>query len=73
MEALRMLQVAFGMFLLVLGGCVTVRPEQRAVMADETMQFDSDPGDRAARDHVLENREGSSGGSSVKGGGCGCN
>jgi hypothetical protein len=53
--------------------CVTVRPEQRAVMADPTMRFDDDPGDGAARDHVLENREGSSGGKSVKGGGCGCN
>lgn len=59
----------------VLGGtgCATVRPEQRAVLADPTMQFDNDPGDGAARDHVLENREGSSGGTSVKGGGCGCN
>jgi hypothetical protein len=56
-----------------LAGCVTVRPEQRAVLADPTMQFDNDPGDRDAREHVLENREGSSGGSSVKGGGCGCN
>jgi hypothetical protein len=54
-------------------GCATVRPEQRAILADPTMQFDNDPGDGAARDHVLENREGSSGGSSVKGGGCGCN
>lgn len=64
-----------GAALLVAGaaGCVTVRPEQRAVLADPTMQFDSDPGDGAARDHVLENREGSSGGKSVKGGGCGCN
>jgi hypothetical protein len=60
-------------FLLALASCVTVRPEQRAVMADPTMQFDHDPGDVAAREHVLENREGSSGGNSVKGGGCGCN
>jgi hypothetical protein len=59
--------------LLTLASCVTVRPEQRAVMADPTMQFDQDPGDGAARAHVLENREGSSGGNSVKGGGCGCN
>jgi hypothetical protein len=58
---------------LTLASCVTVRPEQRAVMADPTMQFDQDPGDGAAREHVLENREGSSGGKSVKGGGCGCN
>ena len=60
-------------FCLGAGGCVTVGAEQRAVLADPTMQFDSDPGDGAARDHVLENREGTSGGTSVKGGGCGCN
>ncbi len=58
---------------LAFSGCVTVRPEQRAVLADPTMQFDADPGDGAAREHVLENREGSVGGGSVKGGGCGCN
>jgi hypothetical protein len=66
--------VLLGSFLAIAAsGCVTVRPEQRAVLSDPTMQFDSDPGDGAARDHVLENREGSSGGTSVKGGGCGCN
>lgn len=53
--------------------CATVRPEQRAVLADPVMQYQDEVGDRAARDHVLENREGSYGGSSVKGGGCGCN
>jgi hypothetical protein len=59
--------------LLGASGCVTVRPEQRAVLSDPTMQFDNDPGDGAAREHVIENREGASGGTSVKGGGCGCN
>lgn len=61
----------------VLGGasasCVTVRPEQRAVLADPVMQFDEDPHEAAATQHVIENREGSYGGGSVKGGGCGCN
>ena len=73
MEARALLQFAFVLLLLGVASCVTVRPEQRAVLADPTMQFDDDPGDGAARDHVLENREGSTGGSSVKGGGCGCN
>lgn len=54
-------------------GCATVRPEQRAVLADPIMQFDSEPGQEAARRHVLENREGALGGGSIKGGGCGCN
>jgi len=56
-----------------LSACVTVRPEQRAILADPTMQFQGDPREAAQRQHVLENREGSFGGSSVKGGGCGCN
>ena len=54
-------------------GCATVRPEQRAILADPTMQFDAKSNDRAALEHALENREGSTGGGSVRGGGCGCN
>ena len=55
-----------------LGGCVTVRPEQRAILADPTMRFDRGREDHA-RQHALENREGAYGGGSVQGGGCGCN
>jgi hypothetical protein len=54
-------------------GCVTVRPEQRAVHADPTMRYEGEPGEKAALEHVLENREASFGGGSVRGGGCGCN
>jgi hypothetical protein len=54
-------------------GCATVRPEQRAILADPTMQFDEKSADRAALEHALDNREGSTGGGSVRGGGCGCN
>ena len=53
--------------------CATVRPEQRAVLADPTMRFEGEPGEDAATEHVLENRESSFGGGSVRGGGCGCN
>jgi hypothetical protein len=58
---------------LVSGACATVRPEQRAVLADPTMRFEGEPGEKAAKEHVLENREASFGGGSVRGGGCGCN
>ena len=54
-------------------GCVTVRPEQRAILADPIMEFDNDSIDQAQLNHALENREGAFGGGSVKGGGCGCN
>jgi hypothetical protein len=54
-------------------GCVTVRPEQRAILSDPKMRFQGDPRTAAELDHVLDNREGSFGGGSVEGGGCGCN
>jgi hypothetical protein len=54
-------------------GCVTVRAQQRAVLADPIMQFDSEARAEALRVHAIDNREGSQGGSGVAGGGCGCN
>jgi hypothetical protein len=54
-------------------GCATVAPEQRAILADPTMQFDSDAKHEGPLRHALENREGSMGGTGVQGGGCGCN
>jgi len=71
---LRALGLSLGALVLVASaGCATVRPEQRAILADPTMQFDAKSADRAALEHALENREGSTGGGSVRGGGCGCN
>jgi len=53
--------------------CVTVRPQQRAVLADPVMQFDGESKAEALRVHAIENREGAFGGTGVAGGGCGCN
>lgn len=53
--------------------CVTVQPQERAILADPVMQFEGDPRAHAAVRHALENREGSYGGEGVSGGGCGCN
>ena len=57
----------------VLSGCATVRPEERERLADPSMRFDSSAMAARHQQHVVENREGSSGGGSAKGGGCGCN
>jgi hypothetical protein len=54
-------------------GCATVRPEQRAILADPIMQFEGEESDERALQRALENREGSYGGGTVEGGGCGCN
>ncbi len=65
---------ALGLVAAVLAtGCATVAPEQRAVLADPTMQFDVDAKHEAGMHHAIENREGSMGGTGVQGGGCGCN
>lgn len=64
---------ATAMLLALASSCVTVRPEQKAILADPTMQFESNPLEESAREHVLENREAAYGGGSVQGGGCGCN
>jgi len=66
------LWVALAVPALILG-CAPVRPEQRAILADRIMQFGADARERAALEHAIENREGSTGAGSVQGGGCGCN
>lgn len=67
--------VLAGLVLLLLfnASCATVRPEQRAILADPVMQFQREAGEDEAMQHALENREGSYGGGTVQGGGCGCN
>ncbi len=59
--------------LTALTGCATVKPQERSVLADPVMQFEGDPKAAAQIRHAIENREGSYGGASVSGGGCGCN
>jgi hypothetical protein len=54
-------------------GCVTVKPQDHATLADPTMLFDDDARARAQMEHALDNREAAYGGNGVAGGGCGCN
>ncbi len=56
-----------------LTGCVRVAPYERGTLAREDMALAEDPDLSAGPEHAREYREGSSGGSSAKGGGCGCN
>ena len=60
-------------FLLFVPGCATVAPQERAILADPSMQFDAEAKHDAALRHAIENREGSMGGTGAAGGGCGCN
>ncbi len=69
----RSIWLFLALFALSSTACVTVRPQERAALADPTMQFEGDPQASAQLNHAIENREGSFGGSGVSGGGCGCN
>jgi hypothetical protein len=55
------------------GGCATVKPWERGTLADPIMQPGRYPMAAAQRDHVYFSREAASGGTTVGGGGCGCN
>ncbi len=54
------------------GGCATVQPWQRGVQGDRRMQWARCPERSGAREHVYNVREGTAGGLSGSGGGCGC-
>jgi hypothetical protein len=70
-HSVRFLLVALAACLL--GGCVTVRPFEREVLAREDMTFDGNEAVAGAEAHSADTREGSSGGFGAGGGGCGCN
>ena len=65
--------VALGGLALLAGGCATVKPYQREHLAQRIMKFSPDPDEDQLDLHMLEAREGSSGGYGSAGGGCGCN
>lgn len=50
-----------------------VKPWERNILAQESMQLDPDSMQSYANDHIYFSREAASGGKSIGGGGCGCN
>lgn len=64
-----------GVLLLVLmaAACTQVKPWERGELAKQEMAFDVDPMETQIKNHIYFSKEGSSSGSAVTGGGCGCN
>ena len=55
-------------------GCqAPVKPWQRQYLAQPAMQFDSADQDLVMENHFYYSKEGTSGGTGVSAGGCGCN
>jgi len=50
-----------------------VKPWERDIMSRRSMQLNVQPDVTAFHDHIYFSKEGSSGGRSYDGGGCGCN
>lgn len=76
---IRLLIIALMIFV---SGCGTVRnitvkedvkPWQKEILAQKSMQFPQDKMQAYADDHIFFSKEASTGGSGVGGGGCGCN
>jgi hypothetical protein len=57
----------------VWSGCARVAPYERGTLARSDMELGENPDLAAGEEHGLAYREGSSGGGTAKGGGCGCN
>ena len=55
------------------GGCSTVKPWDRDLLAEKKMQLVPAPLDNALDEHVFFSKEAASGGQGTGGGGCGCN
>jgi hypothetical protein len=70
----RALSLLAGLTLLLsAAACVTVRPEEKEYLAEPAMTWGGEGIAEQHEQHIVENREGSNGGSSTNGGGCGCN
>jgi len=59
----------------LLGGCAatSVKPWDRDLLAQKRMSFDPRPMESAIDEHIYFSKEGSTGGATAGGGGCGCN
>ena len=69
----RVLATFLGLVALVSSACATVRPEDKEYLAEPSMTWANSTMAARHEAHVIDNREGSTGGSQTKGGGCGCN
>jgi len=78
----RIFKVAALISCLVVTGCASggkifsvsdVKPWERGTLARDDMQLITDAMDQSVDDHIYFSKEASTGGSSIQGGGCGCN
>lgn len=57
----------------LLSACTVVAPYERNLLSKPGMALNTDPMESSIKEHIYFAKEGSSSGSAVTGGGCGCN
>jgi hypothetical protein len=72
-SAARFLRLVVALTLLLAGGCATVHPWDRDLLAEKKMSFVPSPMLHAVDEHIYFSKEASMGGIDLAGGGCGCN
>ena len=65
--------LAAAVLIAVSTGCAEVKPWQRGILAEQSMQLVPDKMEEYVDDHVYFSKEAATGGKGVGGGGCGCN
>ncbi|MEK9711353.1 MAG: DUF4266 domain-containing protein [Thalassolituus sp.] len=65
--------VLLSLLALTVTGCSTVEPWERGHLAQDVMAWQIDPLKASLDNHINFSKEGTSGGGSAAGGGCGCN
>lgn len=74
MNTLCRLILAFGLIALVTAcSSLGVKPWNRDLLARKSMQLNTQPNITAYQEHIYFSKQGSSGGRTFDGGGCGCN
>ena len=66
-------KLALILALCVAGGCATVKPYEREYLSRPSMDLQREATEAKFYSHVLDAREGATGGLGSAGGGCGCN
>lgn len=67
------LKLALLLALVIAAGCATVKPYEREYLSRPSMDRDREATEAKFYTHVLDAREGATGGVGTAGGGCGCN
>ena len=70
---LRALKLPIILALCTAAGCATVKPYEREYLSRPSMDFEREATEAKFYTHVLDAREGATGGLGTAGGGCGCN